>query len=188
MEPLRFDSMEFRFACLIWERAPISSGDLVPLCGEVFGWKKSTTYTMLKRLQEKGYVKNVDAMVTSLIERSEVLSNESEAFVSETFSGSLPGFLTAFFGGRKITEEEAKELKDLIDYESKSKQIDVRIDEIDGFFKVICTLKDDYSVELYSVSLTVPDRKTAISIRRNFISQSEELYRITTEILTGETL
>ena len=87
-----------------------------------------------------------------------------------------------------VREKASLELKDLIDYESKSKQIDVRIDEIDGFFKVICTLKDDYSVELYSVSLTVPDRKTAISIRRNFISQSEGLYRITTEILTGETL
>jgi hypothetical protein len=87
-----------------------------------------------------------------------------------------------------VREKASLELKDLIDYESKSKQIDVQIDEIDGFYKVTCTLRDDYSVELYSVSLTVPDRKTAISIRRNFISQSEGLYRITTEILTGETL
>ena len=112
---VEFGEVQMKFAELIWEKEPVGSGELVKICADVFGWKKSTTYTMLKRLQEKGYVKNVDAMVTSLIERSEVLSNESEAFVSETFSGSLPGFLTAFFGGRKITEEEAKELKDLID-------------------------------------------------------------------------
>jgi len=115
MELYRLGAMEYRFLSIIWENEPVNSTKLVALCNEAFGWKKSTTYTMLKRLQEKGYVKNVDAMVTSLIERSEVLSNESEAFVSETFSGSLPGFLTAFFGGKKITEEEAKELKDLID-------------------------------------------------------------------------
>ena len=115
MEKTSLGIMEYHLLSLIWENEPLTSMQLVQLCGEAFDWKKSTTYTMLKRLQEKGYVKNVDAMVTSLIERSEVLSNESEAFVSETFSGSLPGFLTAFFGGRKITEEEAKELKDLID-------------------------------------------------------------------------
>ena len=96
MELYRLGAMEYRFLSIIWENEPVSSTKLVALCNEAFGWKKSTTYTMLKRLQEKGYVKNVDAMVTSLIERSEVLSNESEAFVSETFSGSLPGFLTAF--------------------------------------------------------------------------------------------
>lgn len=86
-----------------------------------------------------------------------------------------------------VREKAFLELKDLIDYESKSKQINVQIDEADGFYKVTCVLKDDYSGELYSTSLTVPDRKTAISIRRNFVSHSEELYRITTEILIGET-
>ena len=85
-----------------------------------------------------------------------------------------------------VREKAALELKDLIDYEAKSKQINVDIDELNGFFKVTCTLKDDYSGEIYSTSLTVPDRKSAISIRRNFISHSEELYRITTETLIGE--
>ena len=79
MELYRLGAMEYRFLSIIWENEPVNSTKLVALCNEAFGWKKSTTYTMLKRLQEKGYVKNVDAMVTSLIERSEVLSNESEA-------------------------------------------------------------------------------------------------------------
>ena len=115
MELYRLGAMEYRFISIIWENEPVSSMKLVTLCNEAFGWKKSTTFTMLKRLQEKGFVQNVNAVVTSVIDKSEVLSNESEAFVSETFSGSLPGFLTAFFGGKKITEEEAKELKALID-------------------------------------------------------------------------
>jgi len=86
-----------------------------------------------------------------------------------------------------VREKASLELKDFIDFESKSKQIDVQIDEVDNFYKVTCTLKDDYSIDLYSISLTVPDRKTAILIRRNFISKSEELYKITTENLIGET-
>ena len=107
--------MEYRFLSLIWDNEPINSMKLVQLCNEVFDWKKSTTYTMLKQLQKKGLVANQNAIVTSLVPKEQVQANESEVFMNETFSGSLPSFLTAFLGGKTISEEEAEELKQLID-------------------------------------------------------------------------
>lgn len=115
MEPLRFDSMEFRFACLIWERAPISSGDLVPLCGEVFGWKKSTMYTMLRRLCQRGLFRNENGSVHVQITREEFESRQSEQFVKESFGGSLPRFLAAFCAHKPLSEEEIDEVRALID-------------------------------------------------------------------------
>ena len=82
---------------------------------EALGWKKSTTYTMLKRLAEKGLVKNENAVVTSLVSREQVQSSESEYVVEQTFSGSLPGFLVAFLGNKTISDEEAEAIKRLID-------------------------------------------------------------------------
>ena len=115
MEDKRLYEGEFRFMSLIWDGEPIPSGRLAELAREKLGWKKSTTYTMLKRLGEKGFVKNDNATVTALVGRGEVQAAESAAVVEQTFAGSLPGFLVSFFGGRTISDEEAEELKRLID-------------------------------------------------------------------------
>ena len=106
---------DYRFMCVIWDNEPMSSGELVAKCSEALGWKKSTTYTMLKKLSEKGYAENKDFIVRSLLSRESVQRAESEKFVEQTFSGSLPGFLAAFLGGKTISDGEAEELKKLID-------------------------------------------------------------------------
>ena len=115
MEYKSLGTMEYRFLSLIWENEPVSSMRLVQLCMEHFGWKKSTMYTMLKRLQDKGLVANNNTVVTSLIIRKEVCTRESEEFITNTFKGSLPSFITAFLGEKTISDEEAEELKRLID-------------------------------------------------------------------------
>ena len=112
---VRLSDMELRFMNIIWAKEPISSTELAKICDREFGWKKSTTYTVLKRLENKGVIKNEDSTVVSTVEQSEVQKEESERFVQDTFEGSLPQFLTAFFGGKRISKEEAEELKDLID-------------------------------------------------------------------------
>jgi len=112
---LKLCESDFRFMCVIWECEPIQSGRLVELCKERLGWKKPTTYTTLKKLCEKGFAKNENTIVSSLIPREKVQAYESEKFLERTFSGSLPGFLASFLGGRTISEKEAEELKRLID-------------------------------------------------------------------------
>ena len=115
MESKRLSYGEARFLDVIWASEPVPSGRLVELCREKLGWKKSTTYTRLRLLVEKGFVKNEDTVVTSLLSREEVQAAESAYVVEETFSGSLPGFLVSFLGGKTISAEEAEELKKLID-------------------------------------------------------------------------
>ncbi len=106
---------EEKFASLIWDNEPLGSGDLVKLCEKEFNWKKSTTYTVLKKLCEKGIFQNESAIVTSVIRKDEYNANNSVRFVDETFDGSLPKFLAAFMGGKKINKKQADELKKLID-------------------------------------------------------------------------
>lgn len=106
---------EYRFMQLIWEKAPISSGALVKLSQERLGWKKSTTYTVIKHLSEKGYIKNENAMVQVLIPKDKAQQEEAQVFMERAFEGSLPKFLTAFFGGRKISDSQAEEIKQMID-------------------------------------------------------------------------
>ena len=115
MEPMKLYESEYRFAQLVWDHEPLTSGQLAALCREELGWKKSTAYTVLKRLCERGILQNERAVVTSLVKRDQVLQYESEQLIDRVFNGSLPSFLTAFMGGRKISEEEAEELKRLID-------------------------------------------------------------------------
>ena len=115
MEQLKLCDSDYRFMCVVWDHAPVNSGDLVKLCSEALGWKKSTTYTTIKKLSEKGYIKNEDAVVTVLIEKEKVQADESTYFVDRTFEGSLPGFLTAFLGGKKLSSDEADEIRKLID-------------------------------------------------------------------------
>lgn len=115
MEEMRLCNSDFRFMNIVWDHAPVGSGELVRLCSEQLDWKKSTTYTEIKRLCGKGLLKNEKAVVEPLVTREEIQASESDAFVNRTFGGSLPGFLTAFLGGKRLSEEEAERLKRLID-------------------------------------------------------------------------
>lgn len=118
--PKIFDS-ELRFCEILWEYQPVRSSELAHLCAEKLGWKKSTTYTVIKRLTERGVVQTEDAVVTALVSRDQVQRAESRAFVERNFSGSLPGFLNAFVGGRGLSAEEADELRRMIaDLEEKN--------------------------------------------------------------------
>ena len=115
MENKRLFEGEARFMDVIWDNEPVPSGRLVELCSEKLGWKKSTTYTVLRRLGEKGMLKNENSVVTALISREEVQRSESSFVVEQTFAGSLPNFLVAFLGDKTISREEAKRLKEMID-------------------------------------------------------------------------
>lgn len=106
---------DFKFMCIIWDNEPLTSHRLVELCSEKLGWKKSTTYTSLKKLCEKGYAKNENTIVSSIISKKDVQAYRSESIIENSFSGSLPKFLVSFFGSNKISKKEAEELKQLID-------------------------------------------------------------------------
>lgn len=115
MGNLRLCDSEYRFMCLVWEHAPIRSGDLVKLSRERLGWKKSTTYTVIKKLTERGFLKNEDALVTVQVRKEECQAAETDYFMERTFEGSLPKFIAAFLGNKKISEREVKEIKAMID-------------------------------------------------------------------------
>jgi len=115
MSELKMGVIESRFADMIWTHEPVSSSELVKLAAQELSWKKSTTYTVLKRLCERGIFQNQDGIVTSLISKREFYAVQSEQFVEETFSGSLPAFLAAFTTRKKLSEAEINELQELID-------------------------------------------------------------------------
>lgn len=115
MSELSMGASEMRFADLIWRSEPISSTELAKLCEQELGWKKSTTYTVLKRLCEKGIFRNQGSIVTSCMTEREFHARRSENFVEETFDGSLPAFLTAFTERRKLSPEELSEIRRMID-------------------------------------------------------------------------
>ena len=115
MSELRMGAIESRFADMIWENEPVPSPELVKIAERELNWKKSTTYTVLKRLCERGIFQNQGGVVTSLISRQDFYAVQSEEFVEETFSGSLPAFLAAFTTRKKLSEEEIAELQALID-------------------------------------------------------------------------
>ena len=104
-----------RFADIVWANELVSSGDLVKLCKEELNWKKPTTYTVLRKLCEKGLFQNVDGIVTSLIPRDEFYSAKSEQIIEESFDGSLPAFVAAFISRKSLTEKEADEIQRMID-------------------------------------------------------------------------
>jgi len=113
-----FDA-EYRFMCIVWEKEPVNSSDLVKLCQDEFGWKKSTTYSVIKRLSERGALKNQDAVVKSLVSRLQVQKYESEQILEKTFDNSLPTFITAFLQDKKLTRGEAEKIKNMIEEASK---------------------------------------------------------------------
>ncbi len=115
MKNLKLGAIETRFANLIWEREPVGSTELVHLAAAELGWKKSTTYTVLKRLCERGLFQNQGGTVTACLSKEEYYAVQSEQFVAETFSGSLPAFLAAFTTRQKLSEKEIDQLQKLID-------------------------------------------------------------------------
>ena len=119
MDNIKLYDAEYKFTTLIWDNEPINSTELVRLSAQSLGWKKSTTYTVLKKLCERGILRNNNAVVMSLVKREDVQRFESNAVVDKAFDGSLPKFLTAFLGERKLTEEEADELKKIIEEAKK---------------------------------------------------------------------
>lgn len=122
MVEYRIGEMERRFAEIIWSHEPLASGELVKLCEKELSWKKSTTYTILRRLCDRGLFRNEDGVVVSLVSREEFLSGQSEEFVEKTFQGSLPGFLAAFSRRKKLTEEEIAEIRKIIEENRDSKK------------------------------------------------------------------
>lgn len=115
MADYRLGEIEMRFADLIWQNEPVASGDLVKLAQKELSWKKSTTYTILRRLCEREIFQNNDSVVTSLLSKEEFLAGQSEKFVEETFSGSLPQFLAAFSMRKKLSDKEIEEIQRFID-------------------------------------------------------------------------
>ena len=116
---LKLCDSDYKFMTIVWVHAPINSGELVALCNEQLGWKKSTTYTVIKKLTERGFIKNENAIVSVLVAKEDCQAVESDYFVERTFGGSLPGFLAAFLNSKKLTEEEAEEIKKMIDAHMK---------------------------------------------------------------------
>jgi len=119
MGDLKLGAVESRFADIIWEHEPLTSTELVKLAAQALNWKKSTTYTVLKRLCDRGIFQNLSGTVTSLLSKGELAALQSEQFVAEAFSGSLPAFLTAFTSRNKLSEEEVAQLQALIDQNRK---------------------------------------------------------------------
>ena len=115
MDDLLLCESEYRMMDIIWDNAPVESGKLVKLCESKLSWKKSTTYTMLKKLCEKKIVQNVDSVVNVLVSRQDIQSHESEHVVRRSFGGSLPAFVNAFLGNGKLSKKEADELIELIE-------------------------------------------------------------------------
>lgn len=112
--PKVFES-EYRFCLILWEREPIKSSELVNLCKEQLGWKPTTTYTVIKRLSERGVVKNENTIVSSLVSKDEVQAAEIDELVEKKFEGSLPAFVAAFTKHQKISEKEIDEVQRMID-------------------------------------------------------------------------
>ncbi len=112
---IRLAVVESVFADIIWENEPISSGELVKLCEEKLNWKKSTTYTVLRKLCARGIFQNKDGKVTSVLSKSQFQAVQSEQFVSEAFDGSLPAFIAAFTSSKRLTEKEIEEIHRMID-------------------------------------------------------------------------
>jgi len=115
MENIKLGMVESHFADLIWQNEPINSRALAQLCEKELGWKRTTTYTILKKLCDKGLFKNENAMVSSLISKEEYNFMQSENFVKEVFDGSLPAFIATFTNRKALSAEELEEIRKTID-------------------------------------------------------------------------
>ncbi len=115
MAEYKLGEIEMKFAEIIWNHEPIPSGKLADLCLEKLNWKRTTTYTVLKRLCDKGIFKNDKGVVTSLVSKQLFQAKQSEEFVEEAFAGSLPKFVAAFVSQKKLSADEIEELKRIIE-------------------------------------------------------------------------
>ena len=115
METPKIFESEYRFCLLLWDNEPINSTKLVQLAKESLGWSKATTYTVIRRLAERGVVKNENTIVTTLISKEEAQNSRLEEMVEETFEGSMPAFIAAFSRSKKLPRQEVEQLKALID-------------------------------------------------------------------------
>ena len=120
MNEIKLGVIESKFANIIWERAPLSTAELIKLCESEFKWKRTTTYTVLKRLSERGIFKNENGTVTALISKEEFYSMQSERVVNESFGGSLPAFIAAFTSRQNLSEGEIEEIRSIIDKMKRS--------------------------------------------------------------------
>ncbi len=118
---IELGEIQAEFAEIIWKNEPVSSGELVAICEKELNWKKSTTYTVLRKLCEKGLFKNSDGTVTSVISKEQFNASKSEKFVDETFDGSLPAFIAAFTSRKKLTKSELDQIQKMIDEHKKRK-------------------------------------------------------------------
>lgn len=115
MKSIELAAIQERFADIVWENEPIASGDLVQICEKKLNWKKPTTYTVLRKLCEKGLLQNVDGIVSSLISKEEFYSAKSEQIIEDSYKGSLPAFIAAFTSHKKLTKKDVDEIQQLID-------------------------------------------------------------------------
>ncbi|WP_143319753.1 BlaI/MecI/CopY family transcriptional regulator [Clostridium sp. HBUAS56010] len=115
MEDLKLYDAEFKFMNIVWEFEPISSKELSVVCGERLGWKRPTTYTVIRKLSERGFVKNENATVTALVKREQVQQYEAHNLLDKAFDGSIPSFIATFLKGKSLTEAEAHALQQLIE-------------------------------------------------------------------------
>lgn len=115
MTDMELGVVQERFADLVWANEPVASGELVKICEKELEWKKSTTYTVLRKLCEKGLFQNEDGIVTSLISKEDFYSAKSKQIVEDSYSGSLPAFVAAFISNKKLTAKEADEIQKMID-------------------------------------------------------------------------
>lgn len=115
MENYKLGAVEQRFATLIWHNEPIASGELVKMCLQELEWKKSTTYTVLKKLCEKGLFKNENGVVTSVVSETDYFARQSKSFVDETFDGSLPAFIAAFTKKQTLSDKDIAAIRAMID-------------------------------------------------------------------------
>ena len=116
MEVPKIFESEYRFCLILWEHEPVKSSELVKLCREQLGWKPTTTYTVLRRLSDRGVLKNENTIVTSLVSKDEVQAAEIDELVEKKFEGSVPAFFAAFTKRRKISQEEIDEVQKMIDH------------------------------------------------------------------------
>ena len=121
MEELRLGAVEARFADIVWVNAPLTTKELVALCEKELAWKRTTTYTVLKKLCERGLFKTEQSVVSVLITRDDFYAMQSEKFVEDTFSGSLPAFIAAFASRKKPSEQEIAEIRRMIEEFGKDK-------------------------------------------------------------------
>ncbi len=115
MKEIELGDVQAAFADIIWDNEPVGSGELVKICEKELNWKKPTTYTVLRKLCEKGLFKNEDGVVTSLLSKEEFNASKSEKFVEDTYEGSLPAFIAAFMSHKKISKSEIDEIQKMID-------------------------------------------------------------------------